>query len=107
MGAGGRRRGPVTLALAAAAERLRGGPGRPRKPAPTPTAPLAEPMHRLLDLEAGAAYLSCSAWTIRYLEAEGVLARVRIPLPGGGELRKLLFDRADLDRLIETWKDRA
>jgi hypothetical protein len=29
---------------------------------------------------------------------------VVIPLPNGRELRKLLFDRADLDRLIESWK---
>jgi hypothetical protein len=46
-----------------------------------------------------------SPWTIRDLEAKGVLPRVRVPLPRGGELRKLLFDKADLDRLIGTWKD--
>ena len=62
---------------------------------------------RLLDLEAAATYLSASPWTIRELEAKGVLPRVRVPLPGGGELRKLLFDRADLDRLIERWKEEA
>jgi hypothetical protein len=28
-----------------------------------------------------------------------------VPLPDGRELRKLLFDKADLDRLIDTWKD--
>jgi hypothetical protein len=60
---------------------------------------------RLLDLEAAATYLSVSPWTIRDLEAKGVLPRVRVPLPNGGELRKLLFDKADLDRLIEQWKD--
>jgi hypothetical protein len=60
---------------------------------------------RLLDLEAAATYLSVSPWTIRDLEAKGVLPRVRVPLPGGGELRKLLFDKADLDRLIGVWKD--
>jgi hypothetical protein len=31
---------------------------------------------------------------------------VRIPLPHDGEVRKLLFDRVDLDRLIEAWKER-
>jgi hypothetical protein len=36
-----------------------------------------------------------------------VLARVRVHLPGGRELRKLLFDKADLDRLIDTWKEAA
>ena len=61
---------------------------------------------RLLDLHATAAYLGVSEWTVRDLEAAGVLHRVRVPLPNGGELRKLLFDRAELDRLIEAWKDR-
>jgi len=37
--------------------------------------------------------------------APRVLPRVRVPLPNGGELRRLLFDRADLDRLIDVWKD--
>jgi hypothetical protein len=62
-------------------------------------------MPRLLNLDAAAAYLSMSPWTIRDLEAKGVLPRVRVPLPRGGELRKLLFDKADLDRLIGAWKD--
>jgi excisionase family DNA binding protein len=58
---------------------------------------------RLLDVDAAAAYLGVSPWTVRDLEAAGTLKRVRVPLRGG-ELRKLLFDRADLDRLIEAWK---
>jgi Helix-turn-helix domain len=62
---------------------------------------------RLLDLEAAAAYLGVSPWTVRDLEAAGVLPRVRVPLPGGRDLRKLLFDRADLDRLIDAWKEAA
>jgi hypothetical protein len=62
---------------------------------------------RLLDLDAAATYLSLSPWTIRDLEAKGVLPRVRVPLPQGGELRKLLFDKTDLDRLIGAWKDAA
>jgi hypothetical protein len=41
------------------------------------------------------------------MEAAGVLPRVRVPLPGGRDLRKLLFDKADLDRLIEAWKEAA
>jgi hypothetical protein len=60
---------------------------------------------RLLDLAATAAYLGVSPWTVRDLEAAGSLRRMRIPLPHGGELRKLLFDREDLDRLIAGWKD--
>ena len=61
-------------------------------------------MPRLLDLQQAARYLGVSPWTVRDLEASGVIPRVVIPLPNGRELRKLLFDRADLDRLIESWK---
>jgi hypothetical protein len=62
---------------------------------------------RLFDLEQAATYLCMSPWTVRELEAKRVLPRVRVPLPDGGELRKLLFDKDDLDRLIEAWKDSA
>ncbi len=62
---------------------------------------------RLLDLDDTAAYLGVSPWTVRDLEAAGVLRRVRVPLPNSGELRKLLFDREDLDHLVSLWKDRA
>ena len=60
---------------------------------------------RLLDLRAAAAYVGVSEWTVRDLKWAGVLRRVRVPVPGGRDLRKLLFDRHDLDRLIETWKE--
>ena len=60
---------------------------------------------RLLDLHTAAAYLGVSEWTVRDLEAAGTVPRIRIPLPNAGELRKLLFDRTDLDRLIDGWKD--
>jgi hypothetical protein len=60
---------------------------------------------RLLDLATAAVYLGVSPWTVRDLEAAGIVRRVRVPLPGGVELRKLLFDRDDLDRLIRVWKD--
>ena len=59
---------------------------------------------RLLDLQQTARYPGVSPWTVRDLEASGVIPRVVIPLSNGRELRKLLFDRADLDRLIEGWK---
>ena len=59
---------------------------------------------RLLDLKATAAYLGVSPWTVRDLEFSGTLRRVNIPLGTRKELRKLLFDRQDLDRLVETWK---
>jgi hypothetical protein len=58
---------------------------------------------RLLDLDAAAGYLGVSPWTVRDLEAAGTLKRVTIPV-GAKDLRKLLFDRADLDALIERWK---
>ncbi len=60
---------------------------------------------RLLDLSGTAAYLGVSTWKIRELEGAGTLSRVRIPLGPSGELRKLLFDRSELDRLIDQWKD--
>ena len=59
---------------------------------------------RLLDLGATAFYLGVSVWTVRDLEAAGTLKRVRVPVAGGGDLRKLLFDRQELDRLVEAWK---
>ena len=115
--------GPSSLALAAASQRLRRRPGRPRKAASGQDGSMLDAgsrmtsgrersalaqgasAPRLFDLHATAAYLGVSAWTVRDLDAAGVLRRVRVPLPNGGELRKLLFDRTDLDRLIEAWKD--
>ncbi len=97
------------LPLAAAQARL-GRPGRPRKPRPEPEPPALRTSAlapRLLDLPATAAYLGLSGWSVRDLEAAGILRRVRVPLPNGGELRKLLFDREDLDRLIAAWKEPA
>jgi hypothetical protein len=58
----------------------------------------------LLDLKATAQYLGVSPWTVRDLEAARALKRVSIPLPGGRELRKLLFDRVELDALVDAWK---
>jgi excisionase family DNA binding protein len=60
---------------------------------------------RLLDVPAAAAYLSVPEATVYDLAARGVLRRVRVPLPDGSELRKLLFDRSDVDRLIDGWKE--
>src|SRR5438445_2206009 len=60
---------------------------------------------RLLDLDQAAAYLGVSPWTVRDLEAGGTIRRVRVPLSNGRELRKLLFDKSDLDRLIESVED--
>jgi hypothetical protein len=122
----GRRRSPeAATSEGGLLTHLRRGPGRPRKadPGHVPgTSQLDTRMNsrsergalapgtsapRLLDLRQTADYMGMSTWTVRDLEAAGVLARVRVPLPGGGELRKLLFDRTDLDRLIASWKDAA
>lgn len=114
------------LPLAAARERLRRKPGRPKTFATTPALAATEisvgrdMAHRaegrqaqvvvgsitprLLDLKAAAAYLAVSSWTVRDLEASGILRRVNIPLSAQKDLRKLLFDRQDLDRLVEAWK---
>jgi excisionase family DNA binding protein len=54
---------------------------------------------RLLDFDAAANYLNVNRQTIRRLIARGVLQPVRIPT-----LRRILFDRQDLDSLIESGK---
>jgi hypothetical protein len=95
------------LPLAAAAERLRGKPGRPKKRDPKYQRQQAPLSPRLLDVEAAGSYLGVSAWTVRDLLDKGTLARVRIPLPGGGQVRRLLLDRQELDGLVARWHERA
>jgi hypothetical protein len=51
-----------------------------------------------------AQYLTLSTWSLRDLLANGTLRRVLVPLPNGGELRRVLLDRQDLDELIQRWK---
>ena len=113
------------LPLAAASVRLRRKPGRPRREVigsvtpdkasdgergcgPRRRAVVYEAVShippRLLDLKGAAAYLGVSPWTIRDLEASGALRRVNVPLGMGKDLRKLLFDREDLDQLVDSWK---
>src|SRR5882724_3221453 len=96
------------LGLAEAHARL-GKPGRPRtaRPQSQVQAPIGEQAVRLLGLRAAAAYLGVGERTARELDAGGVLRRVRIPAPGAAEVRRLLYDRQDLDGLIESWKDPA
>ena len=62
---------------------------------------------RLLDASQAGRYLGVSYWTVRELEAAGTLRRVCIPGRRGNDVRKLLYDQANLDRLIEMWKDQA
>jgi hypothetical protein len=114
------------LPLAAASMRLRQKPGRPRKEVTGSIAPentsdgdrgrvqdkrtvvyeaVGHIPPRLLDLKGAAAYLGTSPWTIRDLEAHGTLRRVNVPLGMGKNLRKPLFDREDLDQLVDSWRD--
>ena len=102
---------------------LRRGPGRARKTETPRTGLTAVPpdesdnegrdapasrtaVSRLLELTQTAQYLGISAWTVRDLKANGTLQRVSIPLAGGRELRKLLFDRVripeEADRSFRT-----
>jgi hypothetical protein len=105
--------------LEAAQQRL-GKPGRPRKSAPDgeASARTAEPpaarssapavpalCPRLVGVDDAAAYLNVSPWTVRDLHASGRLARVRLPLAGDRELRRLLFDVRDLDGLVDRSKE--
>jgi hypothetical protein len=116
-------------ALADAAKRLRDVPGFPRRPGRPRKVPLGHVSGtpavegstnaqvsreavdsrsiapRLLDLRAAAQYLAVSPWTIRDLEAAGTLRRVRVPLAGHAELRRVLFDRLELDALVDRWKE--
>jgi excisionase family DNA binding protein len=54
---------------------------------------------RLLGFDAAASYLNVNLRTIRRLVARGVLQPVHVPT-----LRRVLFDRQDLDSLIEAGK---
>ncbi len=62
-------------------------------------APPAGAPRRLLTLAETAAYLGLSPWTVRELQWKGKLPRVALS-------RKLLFDRADVDHLIDAEKER-
>jgi hypothetical protein len=58
---------------------------------------------RLMDLEAGAHYLSVGIWTLRELIWAGMIPVVKIPRPsGGGEvMRRVLVKREDLDAFVD------
>lgn len=116
----------TTLPLATASQRLRGRPGRPRtkpsgdnpgdnrEPARTqvrvpPARPAARtqdspscapPGPRLLTRQQAADYLNLSSDMLDRLTQQGELPRVRLLL-GNRNVRKVLYDRGDLDRLVE------
>jgi excisionase family DNA binding protein len=52
---------------------------------------------RLLNIKMAAAYLSCTIWALRSLVWKREIPFVRIG-------QKLLFDRADLDRFVDSKK---
>jgi hypothetical protein len=119
------------LPLAAAAQRLRGRPRRPRR-GPVGAQSLAGDrvkggsaggsqdsesgrperpptrlnQRRLLDVRGTAEYLSLGCDTIRELDASGVLSAARVKVPGGRgqDLRSVRFDRETLDRLVAGWR---
>jgi hypothetical protein len=102
------------LPLADASRRLRGRPGRPRKVMTEEEreARAEADRTRMRVIRAAARYLSVSVWSIRDLVAAGRLHPVRLPLgqrPNGEprELRRLLVDVHDLDRLIDASKEAA
>jgi excisionase family DNA binding protein len=116
----------TTPPLATASQRLRGRPGRPRtkpcgdnpgdsretertqvheKPARlaarTQDSPsCAPPGPRLLTRQQAANYLNLSSDLLDRLTQQGELPRVQLAL-GNRNVRKVLYDRADLDRLVE------
>jgi hypothetical protein len=63
-----------------------------------------------------AAYLNLSFWTVREFINDGSIPTVRLPRPRTERMRRrqpvtdtvrrLLIDKADLDALVERWKER-
>ena len=61
--------------------------------------PTIEAKTRLVGLKAAAAELGISVWTLRDLVASGAIRAVQPP-----GVRRILIDRKDLERAIESWK---
>lgn len=57
---------------------------------------------RLMDSPTAAHYLSISERSLRELVTAGSIRRVEIPL-GSADLRRVLFDRQQLDALVDSW----
>lgn len=72
-----------------------------RQPARTRDSPsCAPPGPRLLTRQQAADYLNLSSDMLDRLTQQGELPRVQL-LMGNRNVRKVLYDRADLDRLVE------
>ena len=65
-------------------------------------APIGSVSPRLLSAQAAAAYTGWPYTTLRDAALRGYLPVVRIP-----GSRRMWFDRGDLDRAIEAWKERS
>jgi hypothetical protein len=72
-----------------------GGPGGRRRRASLPDCP------RLLSAQDAARYMGLPYTTLRDCALRGHLAIVRVP-----DCRRLWFDKRDLDRALESWKER-
>jgi hypothetical protein len=63
---------------------------------------------RLLDVAAAGRYCGISKWSIRGLVERGILVPVSLPGINGptasAKMRRVLFDRSDLDRFIDAHK---
>jgi hypothetical protein len=94
---------PAPLPLASAAERIRKPPGRPPL-ADQAAAAVPTGTRRLLDIRGVAEYLSVSVRVAHELRAAGHLHPIRLPLGGGRELTKLLFDVTDVDAFVDANK---
>jgi excisionase family DNA binding protein len=60
---------------------------------------------QLCGVAEAASFLSVSKWTLRRLVDAGALPVVRLPLTRGS-VRRLLFDREDLETLVENAKEK-
>jgi predicted DNA-binding transcriptional regulator AlpA len=77
-------------------------PKKPKREAPPPPPP-PPPSGPLLDLADALAYLKVGESYLYEVLATGKLKRVQLPSPrSGGNLKRLLFRRADLDDFINS-----
>ena len=59
---------------------------------------------QLIDTKTAAALLGISVWTVRRLIDSGALPTVKIPATQGRDVRRILIDRTDIERVVQTWK---
>lgn len=93
---------PDPLPLAKAAARLRGRPGRPKKPPAAES--VAGLVPRLVDLQGASDYLGICPRSVRALVGAGDLRPVKLEI-AGRPIRRLLLAREDLDQLVDRAKD--